>query len=198
MVSPARITAMRDAIVEGDVKKVRLLLKSGVPAASGERIPFVCLAASLSRTEIFELLVENGASLDSEELLEYAVDGGGGRIMPSVAIVEKLLASRDYPSEILNRSLRFACVSGSPEVVRKLVEKGADPNAFDQTQMDFPLSNAVLHGRIAVVAELLNLGANPNVEVFEENELSEKTGNKITLVDLAIQHGFPEIAKLLG
>lgn len=198
MVSPDRITAMHDAITQGDLGKVKLLLKAGVPADGGSTIPFICLAASLGNGAIFDLLVEHGAPMETPELLEYAVDGGGGRILPALSTVKKLLESCTYDKDTLDRSLRFASVSGSPEVVRILMEHGADPNGVEPDKMDYPLSNAIRHGRAAVIAELLKHGANPKVMVFEENHLGEKLDTQVSLAELALNLGFPDIAELLG
>lgn len=60
----------------------------------------------------------------------------------------------------------------------------------------FALANAVQYGHLEIVRELLNHGADTMMEVwdFKENALTGKTSS---LVDVAIQNGYPEIAKLL-
>lgn len=197
MISPDRIDAMRNAIIAGDLNKVRILLKAGVPATSGDVTPFVCLAAMHCREDIFDLLIANGAPMDTPRLLETAVGGAGGRHQPSFSIVKKVLSRTIHDLETLDNCLRFACVSGSVEVVRLLLERGANPNAQHPKYKFFPLSNAVERGHLEIVRELLNHGANTTMEVweFKENAL---TGNTSPLVDVAIQNGYTEIAKLLG
>lgn len=198
LVSPARMIAMRDAIVDDDIAKVRLLLKAGVPAVGAvDRFPFVCLAASLVKEEIFDLLIGNGASITTPELLDWAVDGGGGRLRPSTAIVQRILSEVAHEKETLTRCLRFASVSGSPDVVRLLIEQGADPNGVDQDKC-FPLALAVRHGHAEAVKVLLDAGADPTEPVWDEDDVGDLTGQTSTLVDLAIRHGYPEIAKLVG
>jgi hypothetical protein len=197
MVSPDRMIAMRNAIVDGDVAKVRLLLKAGVPAdGEVDRFPFLRVSAMLCQEEIFDLLLSHGASI-TPGFLDWAVDGGGGRLRPSIRIVQRTLSDVPHDAEALTRGLRFACVSGSVEVVQLLIERGADPNGVDDLHQDFPLSNAVSHGHAGIVQVLLDAGADPTQPVWNEDDgdLSETPS---TLVDLAIQHGYPEIARLLG
>jgi ankyrin repeat protein len=193
------MTAMRNAIVDGDGAKVRLLLKAGVPAAGEvDRFAFVSLAAMLCKDEIFDLLLANGASITTPRLLDWAVDGGGGRMRPSTAIVQRILSELTHDTDTLTQALRFAAVSGSVEVVRLLIQQGADPNGLDDQDKDFPLANAVRQGHADVVKELLDAGADPTQPVWDEDEVGDLIGTTSTLVDLAIQHGYPEIARLLG
>lgn len=162
MASPDRMRAMHDAIIDGNLAKVRLLLKAGAPADGVlDKMPFVTLAAMLVKEDVFELLVASGASLSTPELLEYSVDGGGGRLRPSLAIVRRVLEGAAHDPATINRTLRFACVSGSPQVVQLLLAQGADPNERDPQSGESPLDNAVEHGRQEVVEVLLAAGAKP-------------------------------------
>jgi hypothetical protein len=71
LISTARMIAMRNAIVDGDSAKVCLLLKAGVPAPGEvDGFPFVWLAVSLCKAEIFDLLLGNGALITTPKLLE--------------------------------------------------------------------------------------------------------------------------------
>ena len=198
MVSPDRMIAMNHAIMDGDTAKVRLLLKAGVPAAGElDRFPFLFVSAMLCKEEIFDLLLSHGAPITTPQLLDYAVDGGGGRLRPSIRIVQRILSEVPHDTEALTRSLRFACVSGNVEVVRLLIERGADPNSFDDKSKDSALSNAVRQGHAEVVAVLLDAGADPTQPVWDEDDDGEFTVTS-TLVDLAVREGYPEIAKMLG
>jgi ankyrin repeat protein len=190
---------MRDAIIDADIAKVRLLLKAGVPA-SGEidGFPFLCLAAMLVKEEIFTLLLDHGASLATPRLLDWAVDGGGGRLKPSIKIVGRILREIPHETSAVTAALRFACVSGNVDVVRLLLEQGADPNSRDEQHNDCPLSNAIRQGHAQVVDLLLEAGADATRPFLEEDDLGDLTGRNITFVDLAVQHGYPEIAKMVG
>jgi ankyrin repeat protein len=100
--------------------------------------------------------------------------------------------------EQLTQCLRYACVSGNVAVVHLLIQRGADPIGCDDSSKAFPLSNAVRHGHADIVKELLAAGADVAQPVWDENELGEIRGTTSTLVDLAIRHGYPQIAKLVG
>jgi ankyrin repeat protein len=97
----------------------------------------------------------------------------------------------------LNAALRFACVSGNADVVRLLLQMGADPNGRDEVH-NTCLSNAIRQGHADVVEVLLEEGADTTQTVFAENEVGDPTGDVLTLVDLAVQEGYPDIAKLVG
>ena len=199
MISPARMIAMRNAIVDGDSAKVRLLLKAGVPAAGEvDGFPFVWLAVSLCKEEIFDLLLGDGALITTPKLLEWAVDGGGGRLRPSTAIVQRILSELSHEKDTLNRCLRFASVSGSADVVRLLIQQGADPNGVDDQDKCFPLALAVRYGHAEIVTVLLDAGADPTQPVWDEDDVGDLTGTTSTLVDLAIRQGYAEIARLVG
>lgn len=157
MVSPDRIHAMADAIAAGNVAKVKLLLKAGVPASGADRAPFIVIAAALGAEAIFDLLLESGASIETPELLDEAVDGNGGRETPSASIVRKILVARDHDLPTLTRCLRYACVSGSVNVVQLLLQYGADPNGVDNEFKDFPLLNAVQNGYLDSSRPILRL-----------------------------------------
>jgi ankyrin repeat protein len=182
MVSPFRMTAMCDAIKDGDVAKVRLLLKAGVPAAGEtDNFPFLYLAAMLCKEDIFTLLLDSGASVQTPRLLDWAVDGGGGRLKPSLAIVQRILREVPHDKAALTSALRFACVSGNVDVVRLLLSRGADPNGHDEEMNACPLSNAIRHGHAEVVDVLLEAGADATRPVCEEDGIGDRTGRVFTI-----------------
>jgi ankyrin repeat protein len=169
-----------------------------VPAAGEvDRFPFLFVAASLCREEIFEVLLGHGASIHTPELLAYAVDGGGGRLRPSLAIVQRVLNEATHDTDSLTQCLRFACVSGNPEVVKLLIQRGGDVNGVDPQDKNTPLTNAIRQGRAEVVQVLLAAGADPTRPVRKENHLGELTGKASTLMDFAVRAGYPEIAKMV-
>lgn len=163
MTSPIRLKAMREAIIEGNVKKVELLLRAGVPA-DGESdcdTPFIEHAASTGQTEVFKLLCREGADLGTKGLLSTAVDGDGGRRSPALDIVMTILDEVEVPTDELDAALRFACVGGAQQVIEALVERGADVNGRDDDLSSFPLLNAVANDHVDLVEYLLNKGADP-------------------------------------
>lgn len=196
MVSPDRIIAMKDAVFAGDVRKARILVKAGVPVTGGEPYSFLCLAAMHSIEEMFDFLVANGAPIDDPRVLRSAVGGSPKQRRPSTKIVRAILEAAEFDSEVLTECLRFASATENVDVVRMLLDRGADPNGQDPVYKFFPLGNAVEAGHLEVVLALLDAGADPTMEFwdFEENAL---TGSRLTLVDVALRNGFPEIAKAL-
>lgn len=196
MVSPDRIVAMKDAVIAGDIRKARVLLKAGVPVNAGVPMSLLCLAAMHGLEEMFDFLVANGASLNDTDVLGYAVSGSPKQPRPSTRIVQAILEAAEFNLPTLNECLRFASATENTDVVRMLLERGADPNDQDAVYKFFPLGNAVQAGHLEVVRVLLDAGADPNMEFcdFEENAL---TGSKSALVDVAIRNGFPDIAKIL-
>lgn len=190
--SAPRLAAMNEAIRIGDAARVRLLLRAGVPADGGlDGVTWVRFAASLVREEIFELLVAAGARLDEPELLEWAVDGGGGRIVPSLAVVRRILAANPPDPGGATRALRFACVHEAPEVVAALLEAGADPDGGSESTGVSALGVAARYGRIAVIDMLLAAGADPT-------RLVREAGRAEPLADYARRWGHPEAAARLA
>lgn len=196
MISPDRIEAMRTAVLAGDVRKARILLKAGVPVTAGEPRSFLCLAAMHSLEEMFDFLVANDAPVNGPHVLGCAVGGSAQNRRPSTRIVKKILDSAEFDTTTLNECLRYASATENVEVVRMLLDRGADPNDRDAVYKFYPLGNAVESGHVDVVRELLEAGADPTMEFwdFEENAL---TGTTSTLVDVAVRREFSEIAKLL-
>lgn len=196
MVSTDRIDAMRTAVLAGDIRKARILLKAGVPVCGGEPTNFLCLAGMHGLEEMFDFLVANGAALNDPDVLGYSVGGSAKQRRPSTKIVQSILEAAKFDVQTLTECLRFASATENVDVVRMLLDRGADPNGQDQVYKFFPLGNAVEAGHLEVVRALLDAGADPTMEFwdFEENAL---TGSTSALVDVAIRNGFPEIAKVL-
>jgi ankyrin repeat protein len=191
---------MSKAIAAGDVKKVSLLLKAGVPADGQELdgTSFIALAAMRGQTEVFMLLAREGADLATPELLSWSVDGNGGRSSVSNEIVFYLLENiPDLSADELDETLRFACVSGIPEVVDALLRKGANPNGYDGELLSFPLLNAVQQGHEQVVAMLFGAGADPNRFMVKQLDDLGNVNNVSTLLELATTLGNPKIVELL-
>jgi ankyrin repeat protein len=100
--------------------------------------------------------------------------------------------------DALTDALRFACVSGNVDVVRLLIQLGGNPNSYDEQLNSCPLSNAIRQGHAEIVELLLEAGADATRAVSEEDGVGDLTGRVMTYVDLAVQQGYPAIAKLVG
>lgn len=68
MTSPDRLAAAREAVIAGNLAKLRLLLKSGVPAdAPLPGSSMLRLAARFGHGEVFDALVAAGARIDDPD-----------------------------------------------------------------------------------------------------------------------------------
>src|SRR5262249_62051540 len=107
-------------------------------------------------------------------------------------------AMREFASEVPDlfaqlrvRSLRIVCDAArdySPEVVRSLVELGADVNEQDANNYT-GLCWAVTRGRFEVAQALLECGANPNLDCPLFRVVGEKVEDPIAMAKLLLDHG---------
>ena len=67
-----------------------------------------------------------------------------------------------------SNALRYASQEGHTNVVKLLLENGADFNNKDKKVNSTPLHNAVLYGYKDIVELLLNAGANVNIQTTPE------------------------------
>jgi ankyrin repeat protein len=88
--------------------------------------------------------------------------------------------------------LYVAAVQGEAEIVRLLLEAGADPNreSMDETE-GTPLCAAAAHDRAEIVRLLLEHGADPNVVEGKDDEVP------MTALRWAQNYGHSEIIRLL-
>jgi len=89
--------------------------------------------------------------------------------------------------ESLSRKLKQACVAGDLDVVERLLDAGADPNAIDDHG-----SGTLLSFHPAILTCLIARGADPNVQV-NENGASVLAGlacaNQAECVRILLEHG---------
>lgn len=71
-------------------------------------------------------------------------------------------AKPDTAKRYGERPLHMAVALGHAEMVKILLDAGADPNAKGGTAEHSPLHAAVQNGNVEIVALLLNAGADPN------------------------------------
>ena len=192
------------AVSHGHLEVVKLLLENG---AEGE--PALRLAATHHHFEIVKLLLENGN--DGGSALQQAVDWcdlEGTKFLLENGVNVNL-------EEDGKTALEYATSRGHVEVVRLLLDHGADINA----QGGAALLQAVLHHHLEVVKLLLNHGAEVNVrgrdycttplqlaiyhveiiKLLLENgaDVNAKGRFDETALQQAVSHGHWEVVKLL-
>ena len=197
MTSTARLAAMREAIWQGNIKKVELLLKAGVPADGVTDLGDTFLSAAVvsGNVEIFELLVNHGANIDEAELLELAV---GDAERPTHQSIFDILLERTKPTQkTLNEALRYACASGEVEFVRELLIRKANPNKVCTVTFQFPLLNAVDTKNATLVQLLLDAGADPEKHKIRDRDFEGKSFVINDLLNHARNHSTNEIADMI-
>ena len=179
-----------DAIASGYLEKMRYLLDQGadVNGTDHDGVTALMIASQAGKLEFVRELLARGAKVDVRNKFGgTALMWGGGR---SFACGDFALGKRRRRGRRTceNRTgLMFATQKGYADVVRKLLDQGADVNAqnvFCRT----PLMMAARHGYAEVVRDLLDRGADPAVKNNEGD----------TAWMIATKKGYEEIAQLLA
>lgn len=183
-----------DAINSGDLAVVHEMLANGanpnIAIADSSAQFGLVLAVSNDDTEIALALLEAGADISLQNRSGYnafqlAADSGNltlvEQMLPYVTDINLLSDSEYGPG-----ALHLAASNGYTEVVRLLVENGADVNVGDKYG-DPPLNWAVYYGQKEMVLLLIEYGADVNAQ--------SKAGN--TPLSTARRQGYPEIQQIL-
>uniref|UniRef100_A0A2C9LRB7 Uncharacterized protein n=1 Tax=Biomphalaria glabrata TaxID=6526 RepID=A0A2C9LRB7_BIOGL len=112
----------------------------------------------------------------NEELLKATAQSNLGRVCQLLAAGVNINLT-DSP-EMLNTPLHWAVCHGNRDIVQCLCARGADLNAYNARGLT-PLHEAVKRGDAGILEELLNYGANPDLQVT----LGENVGQ--TVMDMA-------------
>jgi len=126
--------SFRQAALDGDLEKVKALLKQGVGCnvADEDGRTALMLASFNGHSEIIHNLIEEGAEIDQ----------------------------RDYKDQT---ALLYGASGPFPETVSILLENGADPNIVDSEEHFTPLMTAAAEGHLEVVKILIQYGADRNL-----------------------------------
>ena len=161
-----RILALIEAARIGEINTVRELVKSVPDPNIPNRMGYTALAYALAKgnNEMEKVLASHGA-------VPHAEDGNAlwlAVLDQNVAVVRSLISRFPYmvtatktdvgPSGVARTwqpAIRYALLRGDTEVIRLLLEHGADPNTLD----GFPLWNEVVEGRTKNVKLLVQAGA---------------------------------------
>ncbi|PON29848.1 hypothetical protein TGAM01_v201214 [Trichoderma gamsii] len=199
------------AAVKGHEEVVELLLKTSRVSPNARNMrnetPLLC-AAKGDHEAAIKVLLERGADPNhrdnfNQTPLLYAAEKG------NVAIVNALLGKgadlnykkdgdktlllcdikgerQNYQMDVGGTPLLCAIKGGHEQIVRILLEKGADPNSRNIVGQT-PLLDAAARGSVAIVKALLDKGA----------DLNYKIGTSGTPLSHAIRRGHAEIVKIL-
>ncbi|MEX0596588.1 MAG: ankyrin repeat domain-containing protein [Candidatus Paceibacterota bacterium] len=153
-----REEALRSAALSGDLNEVEKLLlqNTDFKAIDPDGRTAVMLAAFNGFTNIVDLLLKKGASINQTDFegrtaLMYAATG------PNLATVELLLSRKaeinmaDHTEKFT--ALMYAAAEGQLEIVKKLLESGADPFLKDKDNED--AENFARKNGHTVISELL-------------------------------------------
>ncbi|MDP6905668.1 MAG: ankyrin repeat domain-containing protein, partial [Verrucomicrobiota bacterium] len=197
-----------DFVDKGETEIVQALLKAGAdpncaPSDYPSFTPLKRVIRQLeSKPEIVKLLLEAGADSNQGDeyntLLQEAVsvavhvaEEAGQDAVAQIQVVELLLGAGADPDGTVAGGddrvpLEGALLYQNQELLRLLLEAGADPNRFDVVG-DTPLSRAIMDNSTEIVKLLLEAGADPNLRNPERHHA--------TPIEMAYKN--PEIIRLL-
>jgi len=155
-----RVEALLGAVQDGNLQRVAELLNEDptlVDARNERGDSAILIASYRGKWAIQDLLRLRGAVLN---VFEAAAVGDTSRV------AELLQTDQDLPRAYAHdgfTALHLAAFFGHDEVVRLLLDRGADPNAESRNEMHVqPLHSAVARGHQGAVELLLQHGANAN------------------------------------
>ncbi len=159
-------------------------------------LAFTVFACTPTEEQV-ELSSEDGAK---QELRERGIEYNGQAYAQAVAsgdieatrlFLQAGMDVDETPGD--ETALAMICSSSSPEMVRFLVDNGADPNGKSTTGA-IPICRAALSNSLETAEILLDAGANPNAAFNEPNFVED--GQRTALM-LASSRGHLEMARLL-
>lgn len=193
-------SALGCAVLYGDDDLIALLLQNGanpnISAINVDRAPSAfTLALENGSHDIVKLFLQHHADItrcwDTKSALESAVSGGSIDVVETIMNLMSQLPGDQYQSAV-KKSLAFVFAhpkkSPNYDLVKVLVQAGADANACDPWTHETLLQKSVGAGAIDAVRLLLDNGADVNIPATEE------TG---TPLQVAILYGRLETAEIL-
>jgi len=181
-----------EAVVEGDVDRVRSLIDAGANVNARDDMGDTALhrAAHSGRKDMIELLIARGADVNAKggppgytPLCAALI---GDCSTPAMEIMKVERPDLDYQDELYWELLSEYSGKLTVEVVQILVAHGADVNARDETG-GTPLSYALWPAPVEAVKVLLAKGADPEARGMEG----------VSVVEEAVGGGFTDAVALL-
>ena len=206
------------AATNGDVSKVKTMLHSDPSLARAKDqngVSVIMKATYYGKKEVVDALLESGVELD---VFEAVANGQTERVLDLIA--KDASVANAYSVDGFT-PLGFATFFGQREVVKTLLEAGADVNAASRESMKVtPLASAAAAKQTEIARLLIAHGANVNaraagghiplheaaangnlelVKLLIENgvDANARTDDGKTPLDFAVEYKRPEIIELL-
>ena len=180
----------------GSLDFVKALIAAGadVNIQGGSEGTAMEIACHQGRVDLVRCLLESGANLN----LQSDFFGGplqAACVRQSIAVVKILLnagADINLKGGCLGTALVAACLYGkNADLVRLLLDRGADPNISECSDYENALYTACLMGKPEIVSLLLQRGADPNIDCGRYGSplhTAFSVGDKGT-IDMLLQRG---------
>ncbi|XP_072480455.1 ankyrin repeat domain-containing protein 17 isoform X5 [Notamacropus eugenii] len=189
------ITPLMAAANGGHVKIVKLLLAHGadVNAQSSTGNTALTYACAGGYVDVVKVLLESGASIEDHNenghtpLMEA---GSAGHVQVARLLLENGAGINTHSNEFKESALTLACYKGHLEMVRFLLEAGADQE-HKTDEMHTALMEACMDGHVEVARLLLDSGAQVNMpaDSFESPLTLAACGGHVELAALLIERG---------
>ena len=187
-----------DAAQSGDIESVRELLRTGadVNAAQGDGMTALHWAAQSGSAELASLLLYGGANVEPTTRLGGHTPLHMASHRGATDVVRVLLDAGSDPDRLTTTGvapLHLAAESGVRATVEALLLHGAEVDVRDGHSDRTPLMFATAYGRIDVMRELLEAGADVSLETrvvdYGEREQADNAERRIRNATLAAARG---------
>lgn len=188
-------TPLMEAASAGHVGIVKLLLSHGahVNAKTPQGNTPLMYACAGGHIDVVKLLIENNANVEDHNanghtpLMEAA---SAGHVAVAKILVENGASINSHSDEFKESALTLACYKGHLEMVRFLLEAGADQEHKTE-EMHTALMEASMDGHVEVARLLLDSGAQVNMpaDSFESPLTLASCGGHVELAMLLLERG---------
>ncbi|XP_022247672.1 ankyrin repeat domain-containing protein 17-like isoform X2 [Limulus polyphemus] len=188
-------TPLMEAASAGHVDIVKLLLdhSADVNAQTNQGNTPLMYACAGGHEEVVRVLLESGANVEDHNenghtpLMEAA---SAGHVGVAKILVEHGASINTHSNEFKESALTLACYKGHLEMVRFLLEAGADQE-HKTDEMHTALMEASMDGHVEVAKLLLDSGAQVNMpaDSFESPLTLAACGGHVELATLLLERG---------
>jgi ankyrin repeat protein len=178
----------------GDARRVQELVARGVllDCYDADRLTPLLLAAQAGHVDTVAVLLKAGADVtktdhDHRTVLGIAADLGSTEMVKMVLATGMSPDGADNPVTPLVRASR----RGHVEIMKVLLEAGADPNKESDCRNSSAIADAARMGHLDAVELLLSFGANPNGDLEQGKPAlhqAARVGSE-SMVALLMNHG---------